>query len=69
MILNYNSPRWFEYLEKFSNIVDPNLRKGPIVVKGSGHFIHLQRPDLVAFELDELLDKLFCLYKVTAGKL
>jgi hypothetical protein len=69
MILNYNSPRWFQYLREFSNLVDPNLRKGPIVAKGCGHFIQLQRPDLVALELDELLDKLFYLYKGISGKL
>jgi hypothetical protein len=66
---NYNSPSWFQYLEEFSNLVDPNLRKGPIITKGSGHFIHLERPDLVALELNELLDRLFSLCEMIPGKL
>jgi hypothetical protein len=69
MALKCNSPQWFKYLEEFSNLVDPSFRKGPLVAKGSGHFIPLQRPELIAAELSEILDKIFCLYEGMRSKL
>ncbi|KUL82159.1 hypothetical protein ZTR_11083 [Talaromyces verruculosus] len=56
--LIYNSPNWIRYLEKLANLVPPHLRKGPIVAKGSGHFIPLEQPRLVALELKEIIQKL-----------
>ncbi|EEA19611.1 hypothetical protein TMatcc_009750 [Talaromyces marneffei ATCC 18224] len=58
LTLTYNSPKWFIYLEKLANLVPSHLRKGPIVAKGSGHFIPLEQPRLVATELKELIKKL-----------
>jgi hypothetical protein len=50
--INYLSKRWFDHFESLSRLVDPGLSKGPLVAKGSGHFIPLQRPDMVAVELN-----------------
>lgn len=67
--LTYNSPSWFCYLEKLANLVPPHLRTGPIVAKGSGHFIPLEQPKLVAAELKELIEKLQLVQNVQNSKL
>jgi hypothetical protein len=39
------------------------------VAKGSGHFIQLDRPDVVAKEMSDMLDKLYQLVDLQASKL
>jgi hypothetical protein len=67
--LTYNAPNWRAFLEKLINLGEPSLRKGPKVAKGSGHFIQLDRPDLVAMELSDMLDKLYQLLEAPDSKL
>jgi hypothetical protein len=69
MTLTYNSPKWFQYLERLAKLVPPHLRKGPIVAKESGHFIPLEQPRLVAVELQELIKKLQLAQNVQYSKL
>lgn len=69
LTLTYNSPSWFRYLEKLADLVPPHLRKGPVVAKGSGHFIPLEQPKLVVAELRELIKKLQLAQNVQNSKL
>lgn len=58
LTLTYNSPSWYRYLDRLAGLVPQRLRKGPIVAKGSGHFIPLEQPRLVADEIKELIKNL-----------
>ena len=65
----YVVPAWRIFLSKLISIGEPHLTKGPLVTKGSGHSIHQEKPDMVALELSDLLDKLYYLLDLPASKL
>jgi hypothetical protein len=69
LALTYNSLNWRIFLEKLIKVGEPHLRRGPLVAKGSGHFIQLDRPDVVAKEMSDMLDKLYQLVDLQASKL
>jgi pimeloyl-ACP methyl ester carboxylesterase len=69
LTLTYNSPNWLCYLEKLANLVPPHLRKGPVVAKGSGHFIPLEQPKQVAAEIKDLIGRLQFVQNVPNSKL
>jgi hypothetical protein len=48
-------PAGIEYYEGLPRLQGKGTGKGPIVAKGSGHIVQLDRPDIVASELFELL--------------
>ncbi|KAG4442406.1 hypothetical protein IFR05_002108 [Cadophora sp. M221] len=54
----YGEPVWTEYSEGLTRLTKPQIRKGLVFAKGSGHLIHRDDPRLVASELRGLLDKL-----------
>lgn len=49
-------PALWAYHSGLPNIQGQGIGKGPVVARGAGHMIHLDRPDLVAAELLELLE-------------
>jgi hypothetical protein len=54
----YVSPACVRYFEGMVEITAKERRKGPIVAKGCGHYIHKEDPEFVVKEIVELLDKL-----------
>jgi hypothetical protein len=54
----YVSPAWVRYFEGLVEITTEERRKGPIIAKGCGHYIHKDNPQFVIKEMVGLLDNL-----------
>ncbi|KAF4556426.1 Hypothetical protein D9617_1g083040 [Elsinoe fawcettii] len=56
--LAYLQPVWEEWNKQLCRTSGPQERvKGPIIVEGAGHFIQTDRPDLVAAEVLDMVEK------------
>jgi hypothetical protein len=51
----YVSPACLRYFQGMMEITAEGRRKGPIIAKGCGHYIHKADPELVIKELGELM--------------
>jgi len=58
MAVYYFNPFWHKYNEGLVQIGGPGRGKGPIQAERAGHFVQKDRPDLVATELKEILDRI-----------
>lgn len=51
LVQAYVNPYWWKYNEGLTQITNPEHSRGPIEAVGAGHFIQVDRPDLVAAEV------------------
>jgi hypothetical protein len=58
MIKNYFQPAYYQMAKDVTELTDKGLSKGPVIAKGSGHLMIIDKPQLVAVELCEMLQAL-----------